>query len=98
MGNAIPATLFLLYVSNVPGVPGQAGALLFVYCIAAALAGFSANEANSAEAIGALATLYGAPCIAFKLASLWCMSGYPITAERHAEIVEALKKRDINGS
>lgn len=205
VGNAIPATLFLLYVTHVLGVPGQAGALLFLYFIAAALAvpfwvrlsrrfgkhqtwaiaivlaclfflwtpmldadrvfwfyvivvatgfttgadlalpaainadviewdaletgytrpglffalwgtatklsyalavgiafpllefsGFSAGEVNDVEAIGALAFLYGAPCILFKLSSLWCMRGYPITAERHEQIVEELKRCNIN--
>lgn len=38
VGNAIPATLFLLYVTHVLGVPAQAGIFLFLYFVAAALA------------------------------------------------------------
>lgn len=38
VGNAIPATLFLLYVTHVLAVPAQAGVFLFLYFVAAALA------------------------------------------------------------
>ena len=38
VGNAIPATLFLLYVTHVLAVPAQAGPFLFLYFVAAALA------------------------------------------------------------
>ena len=38
VANAIPATLFLLYVTHVLGVPSQAGVFLFIYFICAAVA------------------------------------------------------------
>ncbi|MGQ7847514.1 MFS transporter [Granulosicoccus sp. 3-233] len=38
VANAIPATLFLLYVTHVLAVPAQAGIFLFVYFVAAAVA------------------------------------------------------------
>lgn len=38
VGNAIPATLFLLYVTHVLQVPAQAGVFLFLYFVAAAVA------------------------------------------------------------
>ena len=38
VGNAIPATLFLLYVTHVLAVPAQAGVFLFLYFVAAAVA------------------------------------------------------------
>ena len=37
LGNAIPATLFLLYVTHVLDAPGSAGPLLFLYFVASAL-------------------------------------------------------------
>lgn len=37
MGNAIPATLFLLYVTHVLEAPGVAGPMLFLYFVASAL-------------------------------------------------------------
>ncbi|NND92078.1 MAG: MFS transporter [Granulosicoccus sp.] len=38
VGNAIPATLFLLYVTHVLQVPAQAGVFLFLYFVSAAVA------------------------------------------------------------
>lgn len=38
VGNAIPATLFLLFVTHVLGVPGQAGIFLVLYFVSAAIA------------------------------------------------------------
>ena len=57
------------------------------------LAGFSATDANTERSLLWLAVLYGAPCILFKLAAIWTMRGYPITASVHAEIREKLALR-----
>lgn len=54
-------------------------------------AGFSATESNSTGSLLWLAVLYGAPCIAFKLAAIWSMRGYPITEQVHSEMRKTLK-------
>lgn len=57
-------------------------------------AGFSATEANSADALMWLGILYGAPCILFKLAAIWTMRNYPITQAVHADILRQLQQRN----
>lgn len=57
------------------------------------LAGFSAKDSNSDNALVWLAILYGGPCILFKLAAVWSMRSYPITEEVHADILEKLKRK-----
>lgn len=57
------------------------------------LVGFSATELNSDSSILWLAVLYGAPCIVFKLAAVWCMRKYPITEKAHADIRQKLAMR-----
>lgn len=57
--------------------------------------GFSATAANDANAILGLAVMYGLPCIAFKLCALLLMQGYPITQEKHAEIRQQLRDREL---
>jgi len=52
--------------------------------------GFDANGDNTASSLSALAIMYGAPCIAFKLGALWLMRGYPITEAEHARICQQL--------
>jgi len=56
--------------------------------------GFDASGSNSGSSVTALAYMYGAPCILFKLGALWMMKGYPITEEEHNRIVAALAVRD----
>lgn len=58
------------------------------------LAGFSATAANSDGALLWLAVLYGGPCILFKLAAIWSMRNYPITAASHEEILRKLAERN----
>ena len=48
-------------------------------------AGFQADSQNEADALLALALLYGAVPVILKLAAVAIMRGYPITAERQAE-------------
>ena len=60
------------------------------------LFGFSATEANSDGSLLALAILYGAPCILFKLAAVWVMRGYTITESVHADIRRQLEERKIS--
>jgi len=55
------------------------------------LAGFSATQANSSDALLWLAILYGAPCIAFKLVAVWTMRNYPLNAATHAQILSKLE-------
>lgn len=58
------------------------------------LAGFSATAENSGSSLTWLAILYGAPCIVFKLAAIWTMRRYPITAAVHEDIRQQLKARE----
>lgn len=58
------------------------------------LVGFSATEPNSDSSLMWLSVLYGAPCIAFKLAAVWSMRNYPITEKVHADIRQQLARRD----
>ena len=53
-------------------------------------AGFDTGGDNDASEIAALAFLYGAPCIVFKLAAVLCMRNYPITQAVHQEIRQKL--------
>ncbi|MFK7891495.1 MAG: MFS transporter [Granulosicoccus sp.] len=62
------------------------------------VAGFSAREANSDEAVLWLAILYGAPCIFFKLLAIWTMRRYPITQQVHADILHQLSVREQHAS
>ena len=57
------------------------------------LTGFDTGGDNEASALLWLAFLYGGPCILFKLAAIWCMRGYPITEQVHADIRRQLADR-----
>lgn len=57
------------------------------------LVGFSATEPNSSVDLLWLAVLYGAPCIAFKLAAIHTMRNYPINEAVHTQIREQLRLR-----
>ena len=52
--------------------------------------GFDATGANSAEDIRALAILYGAPSILFKLAAVAMMHNFPIDEAEHRRLRDAL--------
>jgi len=56
------------------------------------LVGFSATAVNDPAALRWLGILYGGPCIVFKLAAMWWMRGYPITAAEHAKIRAELER------
>ncbi|MGV0033579.1 MAG: MFS transporter [Candidatus Azotimanducaceae bacterium WSBS_2022_MAG_OTU7] len=45
------------------------------------------------ETLVSLGLLYGPIVAAFAIISLWCFSHYKLTKERHAEILQELRKR-----
>jgi len=57
--------------------------------------GFNAAGNNTASSITALAWIYGAPCLLFKISALWVMRDYPITESEHARIRKALNERGM---
>ncbi len=78
---------------------GTASKLSFALAIGIAfplldLIGFSATDANNANAIQGLSVLYGLPCIGFKLTALFLMRGYPITETVHRDIRKQLDDRE----
>ena len=52
--------------------------------------GFDATATNSAEDVRALALLYGAPSILFRLAAVAMMYNFPIDETEHRRIRDAL--------
>lgn len=106
---ALPAAINADMVDWDEAVNGQRRAGLFFalwgtvsklsYAMAVGLAfpllqgfGFDANASNAASATRALAWLYGAPCIAFKLLAIGLMWRFPITEavhRRHRSMIRA---------
>jgi Na+/melibiose symporter-like transporter len=50
------------------------------------IAGFDAAGENDAEALLTLSLLYGAAPVVLKLAAIAIMRGFPVTAEKQAEL------------
>ena len=58
------------------------------------LLGFSATGDNTPAALSALAWVYCAPCVAFKVAAMLSMRNYPVTREVHDKMRAQLAERD----
>ncbi len=74
---------------------GTASKLAFALAVGLAfplldVIGFDAASSNSAEQVRALAVLYGAPSIVFKLAAVAMMRNFPIDENEHRRIRNAL--------
>lgn len=58
------------------------------------MAGFNAQAAGDAAGLAGLQAIFVATPILVSLAASWLLLGYPLTAERHAEIRARLDERD----